>query len=84
MPDIGHCKDCLWWNSPTEETRGIELDFLSDTDKQSPRARGFGRCLIVDEAEAKILARYDAGYEAELLTAPDFGCVQWEAVPNAA
>lgn len=75
---IGHCKDCRFW-----ERSGLDrVDWLAWTTSR-------GWCSAIDEihydldganaAHTVVVFRSDAS----LLTAPDFGCVLFEAVATA-
>lgn len=76
---MGNCKDCKWWSGRGSESRAL-IDDL------------WGRCELVDlvqgkprhpHAKAYAVALTVNGYGLEdrgaLETAPDFGCVQFEA-----
>lgn len=71
------CSTCRWW-----QTSGDDRNWL-------PRSDGRGHCMIADgmqgrPVESSSLAYADDGdYFAVLVTAPDFGCVQWKAKPDA-
>lgn len=66
----GLCRDCRFWREPFVE---VETDGL----KVCGRARSW----LGDRQDEKSLAfaRDAEEYAAELCTAPDFGCVQFEA-----
>jgi hypothetical protein len=74
---MGQCKDCQWWDSP------LTVYFSSEKT-----VTGWGECKLTEveytvkhpETLALIQARGDSG---ALATAPTFGCVQFEAKPDA-
>ncbi len=74
MAECGHCKDCKWWDRengwPTRRWEG-ECQ-LAATESDNPL-----------HGEALAVALDGESYIAKLQTAPDFGCVQWEAKPDA-
>lgn len=66
------CRDCKWW-SPE--------DYHDDR-----RPEGWGECGLAttksgyrEQPQALMMACDPDEYEAGLLTAPDFGCVQFES-----
>jgi hypothetical protein len=65
--EIGRCRDCKWWGS---ERR-------SDWGQCSAAAMDGGK--PAHHPETRMLAQDAYDYEAWLVTAPDFGCVQFEA-----
>ncbi len=71
----GLCRDCKWWNHD-------ELWPLSADEEK----RSWGKCELADNdygepmhKNSKAVAVDGENYEARLTTAPDFGCVQFEA-----
>ena len=65
--NCGLCRDCKWWE---KETAVYEIE----------SELGFGHCLKAEldrrETKAMAMSQHD---EPCLVTAPDFGCVQFEA-----
>ncbi len=68
---IGHCKDCRWWELP---------------EGYAPDDGAWGTCIragTIDGSpkDRNTLAEAHDGeqYVGYLLTAPAFGCVQWES-----
>ncbi len=61
------CKTCQWWEAGRDyPQKGWGGCRLSETESGASRQEG----MHVSTAD---------GYYGILLTAPDFGCVQWEA-----
>lgn len=70
---MGHCKDCRHWDT---EVFSWEM--------------GYGHCRGLEDGEpykplplAYTVGISAQGASAKLMTAPDFGCVQWEARADA-
>lgn len=60
---LGTCKDCRWWGSHTQEWGKCELTVFFRSGYKHPDSKAFA---------------HGVGY-SRLGTAPDFGCVQFEA-----
>lgn len=74
MTDGQRCRTCRWW-APE-----------GDAHEPNLTAKGWRPCLLLsgdtsDGVPMAIAASEDEYEEARLWTAPDFGCVQWEAKP---
>lgn len=76
MAEIFHCVSCRWWEKTPDE----------NFEWNSAAIRGWGECQLTEMADdkpthepTKAIARDGESYKAILETAPDFGCVQWEA-----
>lgn len=65
------CATCRWWHKLTPE----------DNRECWESKEGDGRCGRVDEpgSLAAIALNYPVEEDTRLNTAPDFGCIQWEA-----
>lgn len=71
----GHCKDCVWWEID-QEAEVLWADIL-------PKGWHYCRMTISasDEPEQPTTLAFaldHESYKAELLTAPAFGCIQFE------
>lgn len=86
------CSTCKWWQSFEDwwgEWGQYYYDELRDVDDwgKEPHKRRWGQCMIARTSGGKLknpqskAGAYDLGdcYYAELLTAPDFYCNQWES-----
>lgn len=74
---MGNCKDCKHWSQDRNEF--WELTHLKYEGKELNEQSEYGAC---SSDSVKWFARYDGGYNAELLTRHDFGCVLFEARSN--
>lgn len=63
------CSNCKWWSQVYSNVCNREGDRHTETDPQ--------RSFIVEAT-----ASDDTGLEAHLVTAPSFGCVQFEVKTN--
>lgn len=72
----GRCKTCRWWQSPDDSGKR-EATFLYLTSTDNP---DMGLCIREREPGARMYLYAEACHgETGLLTAPSFGCVEWEA-----
>ncbi len=75
------CATCRHWHHDKWTLRLATNWFPDD----GMRFSGWGECQLARPHEphptTKAIAFDHERYEANLLTAPDFGCVQWEATP---
>lgn len=90
------CADCRWW-APTDggewwgetwlSSRGPAWGECALTASHDAKPAGTSSWEREPEgtaearAETRALAKDVSGYAAVLVTAPDFGCVQWKAKP---
>ncbi len=76
----GRCETCKWWTPYwTDEPKGWgQCDLTRMTGEIAP-SDGHN---VPIHRETKARANGEAWYSAELLTAPDFGCVQHEPHPE--
>lgn len=75
---MGHCKNCKHWSQDRNEF--WELTQLRYEGENLNEHGVYGAC---SSDSVQWFARYDGGYNAELLTREDFGCVLWEAKADA-
>lgn len=75
-----HCRDCRWWNQGHEALSDLPGGFVS-----GPIKTGGGVCLLTEtkslepvHAQSKAIVWEGDQYVGVLVTAPDFGCVQFE------
>lgn len=80
MSEQGCCRDCRWWGEK-------DNDLLWAGDIRHPTDRH--HCMLTywdgqrpDWSHTKAYAVDGDNFLAILLTAPDFGCVQFEAKPE--
>lgn len=73
MSDVKRCATCKWW-APCRRW---------ETERDPAFRTDWGDCELVNGFEGEPKAGIAAYYcdSAKLSTAPDFGCVQWEAKP---
>ena len=67
----GRCETCRWWNGTQDAT--FPLRRPCERMSSDETAREYAE----DGALANAVGAY--GYNAEVLTLPNFGCVMWEA-----
>ena len=70
----GPCKDCRYWRERESEDRYVGM--------MAPVQEGWRYCTLTEMSEApqgRAVALDGEDYFAVLHTAPDFGCVEFEA-----
>lgn len=71
----GRCKTCKWW----DDSRNTEYDSnVRDQDPDGYEAWGECRLMSGYHKHARVVS-FAWGDAPTVVTAPDFGCVQWEA-----
>lgn len=87
------CRTCKWWQRDAVPGGYMLMsgEFVfpmpfDEVDPDPPRRAEYRPCGLTaygsyeyDHPESLALATDAESYEAELYTAPDFGCVQWSA-----
>jgi hypothetical protein len=84
---MGHCKNCKWW---AELQKVIKPDwddhlFWQWREEVHTARRNWGYCRLAASTNFKAnvttlaYAEDAEGYRASFVTAPDFGCIQFEA-----
>ena len=68
---VGRCETCRWWDA-VDPDYGLCLMVRRWDHNGTPSGRGQEH----PESKAQIVADVDG--VADLLTFPDFGCIQWE------
>lgn len=83
---MNRCGDCKWWAAHKHVDDDERFD-CSDF-RFHPHRAGFGICLrsivpyrTTEFKSDKMQARDASDYYAQLETAPDFGCTEWELKP---
>ena len=77
------CKNCRFWNTSHEWTPQGEPHECDDPRQE--RLRGMGVCSLAsshedgpDNPQSLAIAEDAESYNAELVTSPEFGCVQFQ------
>lgn len=80
MNEYKLCRDCKHWEPPRGTTSRNRLvgkckaaEMIGDHEKWGEDE------LVYLDSEAKMYVADGSDYFAELLTRPEFGCVEWEA-----
>lgn len=75
------CRDCRWWTPGVVTPNALHMEALSEAAE-----RGWGLCLLTgsrsNEPEHETTAAFvieGDRYEGALITAPEFGCTQFQA-----
>lgn len=75
MPEVGYCRDCRWWGYDSDRDNGWRTCLLTETHDNE--ALGW-QLLKAVKALAMSCSKLCDTVAAELETAPDFGCVQFQ------
>jgi hypothetical protein len=82
MPDAPRCRDCRWWGQDHEA-----LGTMPGGYRTEPMLEGeSGVCLLTEtkvldpeHPDSRAVVWEGDSYTGVLVTAADFGCIQWES-----
>lgn len=73
----GRCKDCKWWQAYAEPATWGACALAASTDHSDKHPQS--KMLTWTRVRGPVVDSPIRGIETDLQTAPDFGCIQYEA-----
>jgi hypothetical protein len=76
---MNHCKDCKHWEPRRWDSDGRSACLLAENEYDLNPDPGGNPYTLPKHPQSLAIAYDGESYYAGLFTAPEFGCVQWEA-----